>query len=255
MNQCDRDSSAGNALEQIRLLYTELARNPETDFGWGKGKENARTLGYADEWLNLLPETVWESAAAVGNPFSLGPIHSGETVVDIGCGAGADACIAALLVGKGGRVFGIDCTPAMIIKASENATASGFHQVSVQEADMTALPLPDCSADVIISNGAINLSCDKHAVLAEAYRVLRPGGRLQVADMVRDTSARGSACGGDEESWADCVTGTLEPDAFLSMLTGAGFVAVELTGFTPYRTSTSTTGALFRALKPGEEAV
>ena len=255
MNQCDKDSAVGNPLEQIRLLYTELARSPDTDFGWGKGKENARTLGYADEWLNRLPETVWESAAAVGNPFSLGPIHSGETVVDIGCGAGADACIAALLVGKEGRVFGIDCTPAMVIKARENAAASGYHRVSVQEADMTELPLQDCSADVIISNGAINLCGDKYAVLAEAYRVLQPGGRLQIADMVRDTSVKGSTCGCDEESWADCVSGTLEPETFLSMLTRTGFVDVELAGFTAYRTSTSTTGALFRATRPGEESV
>ena len=251
MNQCDKDRSARNPLQQIRLLYTELAQNPEKDFGWGKGKENAGRLGYADEWLERLPDTVWESAAAVGNPFSLGPVHAGETVVDIGCGAGADACIAAILVGKEGKVFGIDCTPAMITKARNNANASGLHQVSFQEAEMTELPLPDCTADVVISNGAINLSEDKHAVLAEAYRVLRPGGRLQVADMVRDTSTGDSTCCGDEESWADCVSGTLEPGKFLSMLTRAGFVDVELAGFTGYRTATSTTGALFRAIKPG----
>ena len=245
------DCSAENPLEQVRLLYTELAQNPEKEFGWGKGKENARTLGYADEWLNRLPDIVWESAAAVGNPFSLGTIHAGETVVDIGCGAGADACIAAILVGKEGKVFGIDCTPAMIAKASENANASGFPQVVFQEAEMTELPLPDCTADVVISNGAINLAEDKDAVLGEAYRVLRPGGRLQIADMVRDTSTEDSACCSGEESWADCVSGTLEPNTFLSMLTKAGFVDVELAGFTGYRTATSTTGALFKAIKPG----
>ena len=251
MNQYDKDCSVENPLEQVRLLYTELAHNPEKEFGWGKGKENASTLGYADEWLNRLPDIVWESAAAVGNPFSLGTIHAGETVVDIGCGAGADACIAAILVGKEGKVFGIDCTPAMIAKASENADASGLPQVVFQEAEMTELPVPDCAADVVISNGAINLAEDKDAVLAEAYRVLRPGGRLQIADMVRDTSTGDSACCSGEESWADCVSGTLAPNTFLSMLTKAGFVDVELAGFTDYRTAASTTGALFKAIKPG----
>jgi SAM-dependent methyltransferase len=250
MNQCDNDRLAENPLEQVRLLYTELAQHPEKDFGWGKGKENARHLGYAQEWLNYLPDIVWESAAAVGNPFSVGQIHAGETVVDIGCGAGADACIAAMLVGKEGKVFGIDCTLAMIAKASENVNTSGFPQAVFQEAEMTELPLPDCTADVVISNGAINLSKDKYTVLGELFRVLRPGGRLQIADMVRDLSTEKSACNSGEESWADCVSGTLEPDTFLSMLTKIGFIDAELVRFTGYRTANSTIGALFKAIKP-----
>jgi SAM-dependent methyltransferase len=251
MNQCDNDCPAENTLEQVRLLYTELAQHPEKDFGWGKGKKNARALGYDEEWLNRLPDIVWESAAAVGNPFSLGTIHSGETVVDIGCGAGADACIAAILVGNEGKVFGIDCTLAMVTKATENANTSGFPQTVFLEAEMTELPLPDCTADAIISNGAINLTEDKDAVLKEIIRVLRPDGRLQIADMVRHPSIEDSACCSGEESWADCVSGTLEPDTFLSMLTKAGFNDVELVGFTDYRTATNTTGALFKAIKPG----
>jgi len=208
--------------------------------GRGKGKENARTLGYDEEWLNYLSDSVWESAAAVGNPFSLGPIHTGETVVDIGCGAGTDACIAAMLVGKEGKVFGVDCTSAMVAKACENANASGLPQAIFQEAEITDLLLPDCTADIIISNGAINLTEDKHTVLKEVFRVLRPGGRLQIADMVRDLSTEESTCCSGEESWADCISGTLEPDVFLSMLTNAGFTDVELIGFTGYRTATST---------------
>jgi arsenite methyltransferase len=251
MNQCDNDCPAENPLEQVRLLYTELAQHPEKDFGWGRGKKNARALGYDEEWLNHLPDIVWESAAAVGNPFSLGTIHAGETVVDIGCGAGADACIAAMLVGNEGKVFGIDCTLAMVTKATENANASGFPQAVFQEAEMTELPLPDCTADIVISNGAINLAEDKDAVLEEVIRVLRPGGRLQIADMVRHPSIEDSVCCSGEESWADCVSGTLEPDTFLSMLTKAGFNDVELVGFTDYRTATNTTGALFKAIKPG----
>lgn len=235
---------------QLLVLYTRLANEPGADFGWGIGKENARTLGYADAWLNRLPASVWESAAAVGNPFSLGPIHPGETVVDMGCGSGADACVAALMVGDAGKVFGFDCTPAMIEKAAGNAVTCGLEQVIFQEAEMTALPLPDASADIVISNGAINLAADKAAVLGEAFRILRPGGRLQIADMVRDPSASNSACCDGKASWADCVSGTLHPEVFLDIITRAGFHDAELAGLTSYRTSPATIGALFRSVKP-----
>ena len=129
MSGCNPQNDSSDTRTQLLELYTRLANEPDSEFGWGSGKENARTLGYADEWLNRLPESVWESAAAVGNPFSLGPIHTGETVVDIGCGSGADACVAALMVGEEGKVFGYDCTPAMIEKATRNAINSGLTQM------------------------------------------------------------------------------------------------------------------------------
>jgi SAM-dependent methyltransferase len=141
----------------IRNLYTDLALHPANDFGWGKGKENARILGYDEAWLERLPDPVWESAAAVGNPFSLGPIHPGETVVDLGCGAGTDACVAALLVGPRGRVIGIDITPAMVKKARANAALAGFENVVIHDGDMADLPLADALANIVISNGSINL--------------------------------------------------------------------------------------------------
>lgn len=163
MSDCDSQNENLNTRAKLLALYTRLANDPDSDFGWGHGKENARALGYADEWLSRLPECVWESAAAVGNPFSLGAINLGETVVDVGCGAGTDACVAALLVGSDGSVFGIDCTPAMIDKATRNAAASGLTNVFFHEAEMAELPLPDACADVVISNGAINLAENKDA--------------------------------------------------------------------------------------------
>jgi len=250
MSGCDSQDSAQELRAQLLELYTRLAQEPDADFGWGKGKENARLLGYPEAWLNRLPDCVWESAAAVGNPFMLGPVQPGETVVDIGCGSGADACVAALMAGEQGKVFGFDCTPAMVHKATRNAIASCLEQVVFQEAEMTALPLSDASVDLVISNGAINLATDKDVVLGEVFRILRPGGRVQIADMVRDPSSTDSACCGGPESWADCVSGTLHPDVFLDTLRKAGLIHAELVGFTPYRTSPGTIGALLRAVKP-----
>ena len=186
MNKC----VPSNPLEQIKTLYTVLANEPDKDFGWRKGKTNAQAMGYERSWLDTLPSPVWESCAAVGNPFSVDQILPGQTVVDLGCGAGADVCVAALLTQAGGRVIGIDCTPAMVAKTRCNASLCGFAHVDVYEADIARLPLPDNCADVVISNGAINLSPNKTQVLREALRILRPGGRLQVADMIRENTFR-----------------------------------------------------------------
>lgn len=236
-------------------LYTELALFPSRDFGWGRGKENARALGYDPGWLERLPEAVWESSAAVGNPFAIGPIHPGETVIDLGCGAGADVCVAALLVGATGHVIGVDLTPAMVAKARANAALAGFTNVEIIEGDIADLPVSNRCADVVLSNGTINLSTHKSCVLKGAIRVLKPAGRLYVADMVRDpatSTAEGCCAEPDGDSWANCVAGTLAPDCFIEMLAEAGFEEAEFLRTTGYRTSPETIGATFRARKPAE---
>lgn len=250
MTKSNPCSASANQFDQVQALYTELALQPNKDFGWGKGRENSRQLGYADDWLQRLPDTIWESAAAVGNPFSVGPLHTGEFVVDLGCGAGADACVAALLVGQTGRVYGVDATPAMIDKATRNAMIANLPQVEFHCADMSKLSLPDGTADVVISNGAINLTLDKAKVFAEVFRVIKPTGRFQFADIVREQGTS-ACCSTSEPSWADCVAGTLSVEEIMKQLLIAGFGKVELVGLTGYKTSGSTIGALFRAMKPG----
>jgi arsenite methyltransferase len=233
-------------LEGIQLLYTDLALHPEKDFGWGKGKESARQLGYDARWLDNFPDSVWQSAAPVGNPFDLGPIMPGETVVDLGCGAGIDLCIAALLIGDSGHAIGIDITPAMVEKAKENARLLGLSNVEVYVGDIADIPLEDVCADVVISNGVINLSAHKPCVFKEVLRLLKLGGRFQFADMVRDGAGTTPGCG----SWADCVSGTVDLQQYLEMLSAFGFLDAEFVSYIGYRTAPTTIGATFRARKP-----
>lgn len=244
-------SSCHNTNVQLELisLYTKLAEQPGSDFGWSTGKENVRELGYSETWLEKLPEEVWESAAAVGNPFKLGKIGIGETVLDVGCGAGADTCVAALLVGNAGKVIGVDCTPAMIDKARNIARHVALSNIEFHEADITQLPISDNSIDVVISNGVINLTEDKNEVFKELYRVLKSGGRLQFADMVRE-SQWCSDTALDDGSWADCIQGTLLVDTLLEIISNSGFTNAALIEFTDYRTSESTIGALISAIRP-----
>ncbi len=241
--------------EEVKALYTELAIHPDKDFGWSKGKENAASLGYDKKWLEQLPNEVWESSAAVGNPFSLGLIHSGDTVVDLGCGAGADLCVASLLAGENGEVIGIDFTAAMVEKAKQNARLAGLTNITVYESSIEKLPLESSSVDTIISNGAINISSSKESVFSEIYRVLKDGGNLYFADMIKDekNECQSSCSSGSSESWADCVAGTLKAEDVIQLMEEAGFSNIEQVSITHYKTSDSTSGAMFRAIKKAKK--
>ena len=143
-------------------------------------------MGYAEVWLAGVPEPSIASFAGTGNPFSLGALTEGERVVDIGCGAGIDSLIAARIVGATGQVVGIDMTPAMLEKAKASAEAGGFDNVEFRQSYGESLPVPDGWADVVISNGVLNLMPDKRKALGEMARVLKPGGRLQIGDILVD---------------------------------------------------------------------
>lgn len=169
---------------QIQDKYTEVAKTPEKGFHFHTGRPLALMLGYRPDVIGRLPASAVESFAGTGNPFSMGALQTGETVLDIGCGAGFDSVIAAMRVGPAGRVISVDMTPAMLDKAAASAREAGVSNIDFREGLAESLPLDDASVDVVISNGVINLCPDKMAVMVEVHRVLKPGGRMQIGDIV-----------------------------------------------------------------------
>jgi arsenite methyltransferase len=170
--------------EEIRRTYTDVSTAPEREFIFPTGRAWARELGYPEPELARVPEATVESFAGVANHWTLGRIEPGSVVVDLGCGAGTDLLIAAQMTGSAGRVIGVDMTATMLDRARASAAEMGLSNVELHESLIEALPLDDASVDVVISNGVIDLVPDKDAVFDEIDRVLRPGGRLQLADVV-----------------------------------------------------------------------
>ena len=170
--------------EAIQEEYDAVACEPERGFHFHTGRPLAEILGYRAEWLDGLAEGPIESFAGTGNPFSLGVLAPGERVVDVGCGAGIDSLIAARMVGPDGGVIGVDMTESMLEKAK--AAAKDLDNVEFRIGFGEELPVPDGWADVVISNGVVNLMPDKHEVLTEMARVLKPGGRIQIGDILVD---------------------------------------------------------------------
>ena len=170
--------------QAIQAEYALVAQEPDRGFHFHTGRPLAALLGYEEAWLEGIPEPTIASFAGTGNPFSLGELRAGEHVVDVGSGGGIDSLIAAKMVGPAGRVIGVDMTPAMLATARASAAATGLANVEFREGFGEALPVEDGWADVVISNGVLNLMPDKDAALREMARVLKSGGRLQLGDIL-----------------------------------------------------------------------
>ena len=170
--------------QQIKGKYTEVAQQPQKGFHFHTGRPLAAMLGYDSEEVDKLPASAVESFAGVGNPFSMGKLPRGATVLDVGCGAGFDTLQAARQVGPAGGVIAVDMTEAMLEKIGAGAAALGLNNVEARLGYAEQLPVSDESVDVVISNGVINLTPDKVRTLKEIYRVLKPGGRFQIGDIL-----------------------------------------------------------------------
>lgn len=208
-------------ISAVKEMYTDVAGHPEKEFHFPTGRAACLFVGYPEAELDSIPETAVESFAGVGYPHRSGFIRPGDTVLDIGSGSGTDALIAGLKVGADGRVIGLDMTDAMLAKFSDNISRMGARNVEPLEGNAEDIPLPDASVDVVTSNGVLNLVPDKPKAFREIARVLRPGGRVQIADIVVG-SPISDECRSNPQLWAECVVGASLEAAYLDMFGRAG---------------------------------
>ena len=217
----------GELTDKVQRMYRAVATEPDAEYHFELGRPLAERLGYPAHVLDRIPAAAIESFAGVGYFFDLAQLREGESVVDLGSGSGTDAFFAATQVGPAGRVVGVDFTAEQLAKARRLAAEGGFGQTAFRAARIEHVPAGDESADCVISNGVLNLSPDKPQVFAEAARVLRPGGRLAIADIVSERLLADSiVC--DAELWASCIGGAAQQDAYLQAIELAGLRVEQL---------------------------
>jgi ubiquinone/menaquinone biosynthesis C-methylase UbiE len=214
-------------LDAVRGMYSHLARAPQDEFHFATGRFACEYVGYAADELDPVPPGALESFAGVAHPFVANVIRSGDTVLDVGSGSGTDALIASRLVGSEGSVIGLDMTRAMREKLHANAAAAGASNVRTLDGNAEDIPLPDRSVDVVTSNGVLNLVPDKEKAIREIFRVLRPGGKIQISDIVVEIPPS-EACRAKPELWAECIVGAVTAEQYLSTLVNAGFEEIEI---------------------------
>jgi arsenite methyltransferase len=206
---------------KVKDMYRHVAEEPQGDYHFELGRSLAERLGYPGEILDQIPAGAVESFAGVGYFFDLAALRVGESVIDLGSGSGMDVFVAAHQVGRSGQVVGIDFTTEQLEKARRLVAEGGWDQVEFREGRIERLPVEDQSFDCVISNGVINLAPDKDDVFREAARVLKPGGRLAIADIVSEQQLKESiVC--DADLWASCIGGAAQQDAYRAAIEGAG---------------------------------
>jgi arsenite methyltransferase len=212
---------------RVKEMYRHVAEEPGGDYHFELGRSLADRLGYPAQLLEEVPEPAIESFAGVGYFLDLAALNLGETVIDLGSGSGMDLFCAAVVVGSDGRAIGVDFSAEQLAKARRTAAERGFDQVELREGRIEEIPAEDSSVDCAISNGVINLSPDKDRVFGEVARVLRPGGRLAIADIVSEQQLTESiVC--DAELWASCIGGAAQQDAYREAIEGAGLRIEEI---------------------------
>lgn len=212
-------------LDAVQAMYTDVADDPRRNFHFPTGRAACVLAGYPETWLNAIPDTAIESFAGVGFPFRAGVIEQGDTVLDIGSGAGTDVFCAARLVGPKGKAIGLDMTGAMLAKLRRNIAIGNIANAQSIEGNAEEIPLADGSVDAATSNGVLNLVPDKARAFAEIFRVLRPGGKVQIADIVLSTLP-GENSRTNPKLWAECVVGAATEESYLDTIRAAGFAEV-----------------------------
>jgi arsenite methyltransferase len=211
----------------VRDKYRHVATTPNGGFHFHTGRPLAALLGYDPALVDPLPDRAVESFAGVANPFSLAPLGQGDHILDVGSGGGFDCFVARQLVHPDGHVLGVDMTDEMLAKSTDTARQLGWDNVEFRQGIIEHLPVDDASVDAVISNGVLNLVADKPRAFAEIFRALRPGGRLQFADIAIGREVPYEAtC--DIDLWTDCIAGGQSLDDWRSLLAGAGFVDIEV---------------------------
>jgi arsenite methyltransferase len=217
--------SREKVIAAVRKMYTSVATAPQQPYHFPVGRGACLDVGYPAEVLEGLPDAALESFAGVGYPYRAGAIASGDRVLDIGAGAGTDTLIAARIVGARGKVYALDMTSAMLVKLRDLVAELGLANVEIVEGNAEEIPLPDASVDAVTSNGVLNLVPDKRKAAAEIRRVLRPGGHVQIADVVIRRPVP-ETCASDPKLWAECVVGASVDEDYLALWRANGFERV-----------------------------
>lgn len=214
-------------LQAVQDMYSLVADKPQTPLHFPVGRAACLQAGYREEDIESLPARTLESFAGVGCPFRADIINPGDRVLDVGSGSGTDVMIASKLVGDGGKIWALDFTAAMRSKLSDTLKQHGVKNVEVLAGSAEQIPLPDASVDVVTSNGVLNLVPDKRRAIGEIFRVLKPGGRVQIADIVIASPVTPD-CEDDPKLWAECVVGATVDESYLLMFKDAGFEDIEI---------------------------